>query len=417
MSVRSPDRPARSGAAAPPAVHGAHGTLLFVGSRTLETVHGPFRAHAFRNLATGRFVLAVARGELGGEAPLLARVHSSCVTSETFGACDCDCAQQLEGALERIAAEGRGVVFYLLQEGRGAGFAAKVRDRMIVQASRDRVTTFEAYERMGLGRDYRRYDDIVSALRLLDVVAPLRLLTNNPEKLAALEREGVPIAGTAPIRHAPSPFNVHYLDAKSRSGHALDEANPSTRPARLPGPVSVFDPVALPETPRFVHVARYYLPVAFAGDVAPRWFELHAYHDLFSGLERVVLVHAARSGGVPLVRVQREALLERFPLGGDGTRRDAWRASARRIGERGAGVVLFLPIGGSEAEIGPAGSAPAPTEPLDEETAALLLRHLPVRQVESLVVPGDPPADNTTLCRVLERAGVVVDGRVPDAAA
>lgn len=384
--------------------HAAHGTLLALGDRRLATVHGDFRAHVFRNLATRSFVLAVARGDLRGSAPLLARVHSSCVTSETFGACDCDCAQQLEGALARIAERGRGAVFYLLQEGRGAGFAAKVRDRMIVQASRDRVTTFEAYERMGLGRDYRHYDDVPSALRLLDVTAPLQLLTNNPEKLAALEAEGVAVAGTAPIRHEPSPWNAHYLAAKSRSGHTLTDAAAALRAAELPGPVHDFEPTALPDAPRFVAVASYYLPVA-SGCGLPHWFRLHAYHDLEQGVERVVLQHDAARTAVPLVHVQREALLERFPLREGGHRRDAWRAAVTRIVSRGAGIALFLPLAGSEAELGPSGEAPAPDEPLDEATLLLVARHLSGDRAETLAAT----REDTALCHVLRSRGLAVD--------
>jgi GTP cyclohydrolase II len=388
--------------------HATHGTLVVVAERRLATVHGDFRAHVFRNLATRSFVLGVARGELGGPEPVLARVHSSCVTSETFGACDCDCAQQLDAALARVAEAGRGVVFYLLQEGRGAGFVAKARDRMIVQASRERMTTFEAYERLGLGRDYRRYGDVASALVLLGIEAPLELMTNNPEKLAALALEHVPIRGTVPIRHQASPWNVHYLAAKSRSGHALAEPDAATRPAELPGPVTYFDPVALPETPRFVHVAGYFLPIAAREpQAAPHWFRLDAYHDLRLGLERVVLTYSAKPDATPLVGVQREALLERFPLRASGAFRARWRASVERIVSHGAGVVLFLPLSGSEAEL-EAGDA-ANTDALDPESAALVLRHLPSRVACPLHPAAGPSPDDTRLCRLLEADGVRLD--------
>ena len=166
-----------------PGRHALAGQLLHRGVVPLDTTHGPFAAHVLQNVATGSVAFAVARGDVRGSAPLLARIHSSCVTSETFGGCDCDCVEQLDLALERIADEERGVVFYLMQEGRGAGFSAKARDRMLVQASRNRLTTFEAYERMGLGHDHRRYDEVGHASALLGVTAPLVLLTNNPDKL------------------------------------------------------------------------------------------------------------------------------------------------------------------------------------------------------------------------------------------
>jgi 3,4-dihydroxy 2-butanone 4-phosphate synthase/GTP cyclohydrolase II len=387
--------------------HAAHGTLLSVGERPLATVHGDFRAHVFRNLATRSFVLAVTTGDPTGPAPLLARVHSSCVTSETFGACDCDCAQQLSGALARMAGAGRGVVFYLLQEGRGAGFAAKARDRMIVQASRDQVTTFEAYERLGLGRDYRRYGDVGSALRLLGIEAPLQLLTNNPEKLAALAAEQVPVQRALPIRHDASPWNAHYLAAKSRSGHALGEPDAGTRPAAPPEPVLYFEPVALADAPRFVHVATYYLPIeASRAGAPPHWFRLHAYHDLRLGLERVVLEYGARDAGEPLVGVQREALLERFPLRSGGPLRSRWRAIVDRIVAHGTGVVLFLPIAGSEAELEARESEGSPDGALDDDSVRLLLRHLPRRSATPLQGAVRPGADDALLCQSLEAAGV-----------
>jgi 3,4-dihydroxy 2-butanone 4-phosphate synthase/GTP cyclohydrolase II len=92
---------------------------------------------------------------------------------------------------------------------------------MMVQASRDRVTTFDAYARMGLGRDYRRYETVAFAAAALAITAPLTLLTNNPDKVAALRRANVAIEDVVPLEHAASPFNLHYLTAKSRSGHAL----------------------------------------------------------------------------------------------------------------------------------------------------------------------------------------------------
>src|SRR6185369_16928013 len=98
---------------------------LYLGARPLSTRHGEFVVHIAQNLATGAVAFAVTLGDVGSPETLLARVHSSCVTSETFGGCDCDCVEQLDAALAQIASAGRGVVFYLLQEGRGAGLVAK----------------------------------------------------------------------------------------------------------------------------------------------------------------------------------------------------------------------------------------------------------------------------------------------------
>ena len=108
------------------------GLLVSLGEEPLATRHGDFVAHRFLDCSTGEPTLAVTLGDVGADEPLLARVHSSCVTSEALGACDCDCAEQLDAALGQVARRGRGILFYLMQEGRGAGFVAKALDRMLV---------------------------------------------------------------------------------------------------------------------------------------------------------------------------------------------------------------------------------------------------------------------------------------------
>ena len=154
-------------------------------SRGIDTRYGRFRVQRFRSASSGEPALALLRGDVGGAEPLLVRVHSSCLTSEFLGALDCDCAEQLAGALAAIAHAGRGVLLYLMQEGRGAGLLAKARDRMMVQAHGERITTFEAYDRMGLPRDRRSYEAVPPLLAQLGIHAPLRLLTHNPEKALA----------------------------------------------------------------------------------------------------------------------------------------------------------------------------------------------------------------------------------------
>lgn len=352
------------------------GQMLARGVVELDTVHGPFEAHVFQNVASGAYAFAVARGDLRGAAPLLARIHSSCVTSETFGGCDCDCVDQLDLALQRIAAEGRGVVFYLMQEGRGAGFTAKARDRMMVQASRHRLDTFDAYERMGLVRDHRRYDEVGYASALLGVTAPLVLLTNNPDKLAALAELEVAVAGSAPLRKAASPYNAHYLSAKSRSGHALED--PGDRngngAADLPEPVSNFAPYALPDAPRFVHLATYLLPVWPRIEPrteplphGPHWFRAHAYFDIDAGREHVVLAYGPRDAAAPLVRVQRESWLERFSLRGGGFHKRRWQEAVRCIVAHGSGYAAFVPVDGLDDALA--------ERPADDDAAAVLLAH------------------------------------------
>ncbi len=320
------------------------GLLVALGRETIATRHGDFVVHRFQDCSLGAPTLAVALGDVTAEEPLAARVHSSCVTSEAFGACDCDCAEQLEAALAHVAAEGRGILFYLMQEGRGAGFVAKALDRMLVQASGHRLTTFDAYGELGLPDDRRSYDEVAAMVRLLGVRAPLRLLSNNPEKIAALRAAGVRIAAPEPIRVPASAYSQHYLDAKACAGHALgDAAHVGT--TTLPERVLVQAPEALAAAPRLTHVASYLLPVRTAGTAA--WFRLHAYVDGVTGRERVVLTYGS-GGDSALVRLQRVALLDRFPLLAPRFRR-GWDRAVARIVAHGRGVVLFA---GADEDVG-----------------------------------------------------------------
>jgi GTP cyclohydrolase II len=319
-----------------------YGTLLREGEDALEAAAGGrFAVHRFRSLRSGAPALALVCGEARGTAPLLARVHSSCVTSEAFGGCDCDCAGQLQAALAEIARAGRGVLFYLFQEGRGAGLAAKALDRMAVQASGERVTTFEAYAALGLARDQRRYEEVAFVAHLLGLEAPLVLLTHNPEKAAALREAGVAIASTRPLAAQTSPWNRHYLAAKRRSGHALADPGPAPAPA-APEPLAPLEPGPADAAGRFVRIAHYRLPVALPGREAPLWLRLRLVYDLAARCERVLLEHRARAGAAALVRVQREALLDRFAPGFGGERKPGWAATLAAFERHGAGMALFL---------------------------------------------------------------------------
>ena len=333
----------------------AYGTMIRLDDRALATRYGNFRLQRFRNLATRTVALAAVLGDVGSADPVLARVHSSCVTSESYGACDCDCAEQLAIALEAIARAGRGVLFYLMQEGRGAGFAAKARDRMLVQASGHRLTTFEAYERMGLGSDHRRYDEVVAMCRLLGVSAPLRVLSNNPDKVAALEASAVRVDGVQRLEHEISPFARHYMAAKQRSGHRL-AWNDAAEAAELPEPVQAFDPHPLVEFPQVLYLASYLLPVRLRRPL-PCWFRLHAYLQAESGAEHVVLTHGAGAPVRPLASVQRETLEDRFPVRAPSASRLRWERAVERIAAHGAGCVLFESVVPPEAPPDPVGLA------------------------------------------------------------
>lgn len=390
--------------------HSLAGQLLDLGRRPIRTIHGPFELAGGINVATGATALALVRGDVGGDEPLLVRLHSSCVTSETFGGCDCDCVEQLDGALERIAKAGRGAVVYLMQEGRGAGFTAKARDRMLVQASRDRLTTFEAYASMDLDPDHRSYEEVRWLCRLLGARAPLRLLTNNPEKIAALRAAtGLDLAGAEPLSPAASPYNLHYIASKLRSGHRLTEPV-ADEAADLPEAVHAFEPYALEDAPRFVHVADYLLPVrphvapdgsAERGD-DPEWFRLHAHFDLATRTELALLRRGPSDAQETLVRLQFESLVDRFPLADGGREKRRWHAAVARIARHGAGLAAFVPSGGFDTGL---------VERLgDPEAALALLCHALRGRAVRLLAADDEAAIAAELSQALEQQGVRVLG-------
>lgn len=239
-----------------------HGTTLYIATCTLETRFGPFRTHIFQDLIDKHYIIALAYGEIADAEVLYTRLHSSCVTSETLRGCDCDCVQQLEGAFEVIAKKGNGIIFYLMQEGRGVGYVGKSRDRMMVQASLDQLSTFQAYNSMGLKKDHRNYDNISDICLILGIVAPFIVLTNNPDKVNALRDQGIEVIDTETLEFEPSPFNLAYLTSKAASGHILNRPS-ATRVKRAlpPEPVVPFKPHALPQAKRFIYSASYFLPM------------------------------------------------------------------------------------------------------------------------------------------------------------
>ena len=239
-----------------------YGTTLYLATCPLDTRYGPFRAYIFQDLIDKHYIIALAFGDICGAKTLHTRIHSSCVTSETLRGCDCDCVQQLEGAFKVIAEKGRGILFYLMQEGRGVGYVGKSRDRMLVQASLDQLSTFEAYAAMGLKKDHRSYDSIAHIRHLLGINASFVVLTNNPDKLDALRAQDIPIAGTEALEFEPGPFNLSYLTSKAAGGHILKRPSASTvKRALPPEPVVLFKPHALPEARRFIYSASYFLPM------------------------------------------------------------------------------------------------------------------------------------------------------------
>jgi 3,4-dihydroxy 2-butanone 4-phosphate synthase / GTP cyclohydrolase II len=239
-----------------------YGQTLYIANCSLDTRFGLFHAYIFQDIIDRHYIIALAHGDILNSKVLYTRLHSSCVTSETLRGCDCDCVQQLEGAFKVIAEKGNGILFYLMQEGRGVGYVGKARDRMLVQASLDQISTFQAYAAMGLKKDHRNYDNISQICHLLGVTAPFVVLTNNPDKVEALKAQGIQVAGTEALEFEPSPFNLAYLTSKAAGGHILKRpAETTVRRALPPEPVVPFKPHALPNARRFIYSASYFLPV------------------------------------------------------------------------------------------------------------------------------------------------------------
>jgi 3,4-dihydroxy 2-butanone 4-phosphate synthase/GTP cyclohydrolase II len=190
-----------------------------VAEAQLPTDRGRWRLVGYEDVLTGQTHVALTQGDVDDGRPVLVRMHSECLTGDVFGSQRCDCGEQLRRAMSQIAREGRGVVVYLRQEGRGIGLANKVRAYSLQDAGLD---TVEANLALGLPPDMRDYGTGAQILADLGV-RRLRLLTNNPKKYAALAGFGLEIVERVPIEVEPNPSNAAYLKAKkTKLGHLLD---------------------------------------------------------------------------------------------------------------------------------------------------------------------------------------------------
>ncbi len=189
-----------------------------VATARLPTDHGEFIVHAYESPLDRETHVALVRGEIGDGERLMVRVHSKCLTGDVFHSARCDCGGQLHAAMERIASEGRGVLLYLNQEGRGIGLANKIRAYELQDQGLD---TVEANEKLGFKPDQRDYGIGAQILRDLGVRS-MRLLTNNPRKFIGLEGYGLSVAESLPIEMVPSEHTRGYLKVKKEKlGHRL----------------------------------------------------------------------------------------------------------------------------------------------------------------------------------------------------
>ena len=193
--------------------------IRYVTSSKLPTPWGEFAIHGFEDLENRKEHLALTMGDVSDGEPVLARVHSECLTGDALFSMRCDCGPQLEAAMRNIADAKRGVLLYLRQEGRGIGLLNKLRAYKLQDEGAD---TVEANEKLGFEADMREYDMCQAMLEHLGV-SRVNLMTNNPRKVAALERIGVTVAERIELRTGENPHNSKYLATKAgKLGHLFD---------------------------------------------------------------------------------------------------------------------------------------------------------------------------------------------------
>ncbi len=190
-----------------------------VAEAKLPTRYGEFTVIAYKSTVDADEHVALVKGDIAGDEPVLVRVHSECLTGDVFGSLRCDCGGQIDLAMQDIAKEGRGVFLYMRQEGRGIGFHNKLRAYALQDQGLD---TVEANIALGFEPDLRDYG--IGAQILADLgLHKIKLLTNNPKKVVGLQGYGLEVTETAPLVVSPNPYNISYLETKKKKlGHLLE---------------------------------------------------------------------------------------------------------------------------------------------------------------------------------------------------
>jgi GTP cyclohydrolase II len=192
-----------------------------VATASLPTRYGTFTSHAFRVKGSNNEHLALVMGDVSTPAPTLVRLHSECLTGDVFGSYRCDCGEQLDAGMRKIAEEGRGVMLYLRgHEGRGIGLSNKIRAYLLQEQGRD---TVEANLDLGLPDDAREYDSAAAILRILGVLS-VRLMSNNPKKFDTLTKHGIPVCERVSLDIPMREENERYIRTKqAKFGHYFEE--------------------------------------------------------------------------------------------------------------------------------------------------------------------------------------------------
>jgi len=184
----------------------------------LPTEFGPFRIVGFRSTTSDEEFVALVKGEIKSEEPTLVRIHSQCLTGDVFHSLKCDCGPQLNSAMKLVQAEGKGIIVYQQQEGRGIGIVNKIRAYALQDEGAD---TIEANLRLGFEIDQREYDQCAEVIKLLGAQR-LRLMSNNPDKVRALRKAGLEIVERVPLEPSSTQQAFKYLlTKKEKMGHLL----------------------------------------------------------------------------------------------------------------------------------------------------------------------------------------------------